>query len=150
IIFDGGPAGQVVIRDITERKRAERDRQEADAKYRNLVEQLPAVVYIDSLQGPATLVYISPRVEQLLGFTPEEWKADPDLWAKFMHPEDRDRELAAVARHHAAGEPYQGEYRMYSKSGELKWFLDEALVLRDDEGRPLFCQGVMHDITEQK
>jgi PAS domain S-box-containing protein len=150
ITWEGRPAAQVMIRDITERKRTERQVREAELKYRTLVEQLPAAVYIDSVEGAAESVYVSPRIEELLGFTQQEWLADRDLWEKQLHPDDRQREIRAAIVHHRTGEPYRGEYRMYARDGRLKWFLDEATVVTDEEGRPQFCHGVMFDITEMR
>src|SRR5439155_17318286 len=100
--------------------------------------------------GAAESVYVSPRIEELLGFTQQEWLADPDLWEKQLHPDDRQREIRAAIVHHRTGEPYRGEYRMYAHDGRLKWFLDEATVVTDEEGRPHFCHGVMFDITEMR
>jgi PAS domain S-box-containing protein len=148
--WQGRPAGQVMVRDITKRKRVEQQVREAETRYRMLVEQLPAVVYIDSVVGAAESIYVSPQIEEVLGFTPLEWLTDPDLWERQLHPDDREREIRAAIAHHEKAEPYRGEYRMYTREGHLRWFLDEAVVVTDEQGRPQFCQGVMFDVTEMK
>jgi PAS domain S-box-containing protein len=113
------------------------------------VEQVPAVTYIETLEGPSTPIYISPQVQELTGYSQEEWLADPTLWEQLIHPEDRDRELAASIAHHRAGTPYNGEYRMRLRDGTTRWFRDQAVVVKPD-GRDAFCHGVMYDITEEK
>jgi signal transduction histidine kinase len=75
---------------------------------------------------------------------------DPDLWERVLHQEDREREVAASVAHHLTGEPYRSDYRVITRAGELKWIRDEAFVMRDESGRPLYCHGVMYDITERK
>jgi diguanylate cyclase (GGDEF)-like protein/PAS domain S-box-containing protein len=134
---------------LSEHERAERQRREAEAKYRKLVEQIPATVYIAALDVPGNLIYISPQVEAL-GFTAEEWLADPDGLLKRVHPEDRERRLAALAHSYESGEQLRRECRLLTRSGEVRWFLDEASVVRDELGKPLFLQGVLIDITEEK
>ena len=134
--------------DITERKQAEERVGEAEAKYRNLVEQIPAVTYIDGLDGCVTS-YVSPQYQKLFGYTAEERIADPDLWAKLLHPDDSERALAESDRTNKTGEPFRMEYRMMARDGRVVWVHDEAHLVRDDEGRRLFWQGVLFDITER-
>jgi len=122
----------------------------AEAKYRTLVEHLPAVVYMDNLDETASTRYISPPVEALVGYTPDEWIADPTLWPRLLHPEDRDRVLSANLHHNTTGEPFSEEYRLLARDGRAAWVRDEAVMVLDDAGRPLFSQGMMLDITERK
>ena len=123
-----------------------------DGRFRDVVEHLPAIVYIEELPGDdasvGRMLYVSPQVEDLLGFTSEEWMADPVAWASQLHPQDRQRIRAVYERIEATGEPFQAEYRMYARDGSIRWFRDEAIVVRDGEGAPLYWQGVMFDITE--
>ncbi len=132
-----------------------RDRHEetvrfGEDQFRSMVEQGPAVVYIDGPDESASSVYISPQIEQLLGYTPQEFYADHDLWPKVMHPDDKARALAENARHNETGEPFSLEYRMFHKDGRVVWVHDEATMVRDARGMSRFSHGVMMDITDRK
>jgi diguanylate cyclase (GGDEF)-like protein/PAS domain S-box-containing protein len=134
----------------TEREDELRRLQEAEARYRLLVEQTPVVTYVDAIDRDSTTLYISPQVEDVLGYLPEEWLADGELWMRLLHPEDRNRVLTEHARTNATGEPFHAEYRLRAKDGEDIWIRDDALVVNGSDGRPEFWQGVMVDITERK
>ncbi len=139
-----------VIEDITERKRAEEALRASEARYRTLVEQLPAIIYIDDVAGePGRTLYVSPQVESVLGITPAEWiNEDLNLWSEHIHPDDRERVVAEYLRCFHSGEPLVCDYRMITRRGQVVWFRDEAIMLRDAAGAPRFIQGVMLDITE--
>ena len=138
------------IRDITDRKRAEEALRASEARYRALVEQIPGVIYRAALDASSTTSYVSPQIERFIGRSPAEYSADPDLWRKLLHPDDRERVMAEVARSHATGATFCSEYRMIARDGRVVWFRDEAQVVCDDSGRPLCLQGVMVDITDRK
>jgi diguanylate cyclase (GGDEF)-like protein/PAS domain S-box-containing protein len=122
----------------------------AEAKYRTLVEQLPLVTYIDALTATASGIYASPQIELLLGYTPEQWIDDPEIFAKLLHPDDRDRVLELVDHCNRTGEPFRADYRLIRADGAVVWVQDESLVVCDEEGRPLFTQGYLLDVTEKK
>jgi PAS domain S-box-containing protein len=135
---------------IAERLQAQEDLRQSELKYRTLVEHVPAITYVAALDPSSTTTYVSPQVEAMLGFTPTDYQAAPDIWKKQLHPEDRERVLAQVTKSHASGEPFSSEYRMFAKDGRIVWFRDEAWIVKDGNGRPLFLQGVMLDITERR
>jgi len=119
-------------------------------RFRALVEQLPAAVYIEDL-GASSGSYFSPQIERLTGYSPDEWASEPDFFSQVLHPEDRDRVLGAFARAHETHEPLQIEYRVVAKDGRVIWIQDDAAVARDDhDGQPLYFQGFMVDITERR
>jgi diguanylate cyclase (GGDEF)-like protein/PAS domain S-box-containing protein len=122
----------------------------AEAKYRTLVEQLPLVTYIDALTATASGIYASPQIELLLGYTPEQWIDDPEIFAKLLHPDDRDRVLELVDHCNQTGELFRADYRLIRADGAVVWVQDESLVVYDEEGRPLFTQGYLLDVTEKK
>jgi two-component system, cell cycle sensor histidine kinase and response regulator CckA len=124
--------------------------QESEAKFRMLVERMPVITYTAALDTQSSTTYISPQVESLLGFTQKEYLADPDLWRKNLHEDDRERVLAKIVQSHATGEPFVCEYRILGKDDSVRWFHDEAGVVHDEQGRPLSLLGVMMDITESK
>ncbi len=149
------PDGNLVIvaRDVSERRRAEEELRRAEDRYRSLVERLPGAVYVDVPEGGLagyTSVFISPQAETLHGYAPEEFLADPDLWPRILHPEDRERALEADARHWKTGEPLDQEFRVIAKDGRVVWVRDRAVLLRDDQGRALMSQGFLTDMTDQK
>jgi PAS domain S-box-containing protein len=145
------PEGTFILSiDITDRKRAEEARQETEARYRVLVEQVPAVAYTDSAEQVGVTLYISPQLKIMTGYDPEEWEADNDLWLKIMHPEDRGRVSAEYSHVLETGGPFRSEYRAVARDGRMVWVRDEATLVRDATGRPLFWQGIMLDITERK
>lgn len=118
--------------------------------YRHLVERVPAVVYIDTDdQRPETL-YLSPQVEELLGYPPERYLRDPTLWYRQVYPEDVDLIAETWRRARERGEPFECEYRMVSADDRIVWIRDSAVPIRDEEGRTLFWQGVLYDVTEEK
>jgi two-component system, cell cycle sensor histidine kinase and response regulator CckA len=137
-------------RDVTARQEAEEALRAAERKYRSLVEQLPLVTYIDALDPESSNIYTSPQIEPLLGYTTTEWASDRELFVKTLHPEDRERVLAEHAWTHATCEPLRTEYRLIGRGGSVVWLQDEAVVVRDEEGTPLFLQGYLLDITERK
>ena len=123
---------------------------EAEASYRTLVEQLPAIVYTAEFGSGGEWRYVSPGIESILGFSPQEWLADPEYWFRQLHPEDRDRVLAEESLSKESGETLFSEYRMLTRDGRPRWFRDEAAVVKDDVGCPLFLQGVMYDVTDRR
>lgn len=138
-------------KEIAERKQAEEALLEAEKRYRTLVEQLPNVVtYIDSIDPAVGTLYVSPQIEEMLGYTPEEWQADPQMWRKCIHPEDRDRVMSEDKRHDETGETLNSEYRVLAKGGRVVWIYDEVVMLHDDTGKSLYSHGIMIDITERK
>ncbi len=86
----------------------------------------------------------------MLGYTPQEWLADPELWSKVLHPEDRDHALGENRRHNETGEPFRMEYRMFHRDGSLVWIHDEAVMVRDEPGGTGFSHGVLMDVSERK
>jgi diguanylate cyclase (GGDEF)-like protein/PAS domain S-box-containing protein len=153
-LADPGIGGLIVnARDVTERWQTEQQLREAEARYRALVEQIAAVIYVDDIEGEdqeRITRYISPQIEAMLGYTAAEWVADRTLWAARIHPDDRQRTMAEVVRTTASGEPFRVEYRLYARNGRIVWVLDEAIPVHDVAGRPVSWRGILHDVTERK
>lgn len=150
-----GPDGHIefwqgVLYDITLAKRAEQDLRETERKYRTLVENLPAVVYMVAPDDDRRTLWVSPQVERTLGYSREEWLEQPDIWMELLHPDDREPTLAAHDLHNETGEPWSREYRLIASDGRAVWFRDVATLVRDQDGNPTSWQGLQIDITELK
>lgn len=122
---------------------------EAEAKYRSLLELVPAITYVEDLVTRRTFS-ISPQVEAILGYTPEEWLGDASRWEDRLHPEDRERVVAACAQANEDQTTWRDEYRVIAKDGRTVWILDQAELVLGSNGRPLCWQGVMVDVTVQR
>ncbi|GBC87274.1 Oxygen sensor histidine kinase NreB [bacterium HR12] len=152
-----GPEGRprtasFLARDITSRVRAEQELRRAEERWRTLVEQLPAVVLVErpSPDPREILVeYVSPQIEPLYGYTAEEIRSDPSLFFRTLHPEDRERVIAANARAEETGEPFDETYRVVRRDGRVVWVRSTSRLIRDAEGRPQEWVGVEMDVTAQ-
>lgn len=122
----------------------------AEARFVTLVEQIPAVTFMAVLGEGENDVYVSPHVEQMLGYTQEEWLSDPFLWYYRLHPDDRALWNAEFTRGVRTGGPFRAECRFMARDGRTVWVHGEARLIKDQQGRPQFLQGVAFDITESK
>ena len=132
------------------RRQAREQLATAEAKFRTLVERIPAVAYTAAFGAEGTWEYAAPQLQEILGYRPEEWIADPGAWFRAIHPEDRQRVLADERHSVATDGHLASEYRISDREGRWRWMLDDAVVVRDEAGRPLFFQGVLYDITDRK
>ena len=125
-------------------------RLDVETRYRALVEQIDAITYTWSWRGDEYFVdYVNPQIERILGYTPEEWSADPTAWYAWVHPQDRDRVIAENKRCERTAEPYAMQYRMIRKDGRIIWVSDAWVVVENEEGRRVF-QGVVFDTSAQR
>jgi PAS domain S-box-containing protein len=151
-------ANEMMSLEIGERRRVEAELRRAEEQYRRLAEHLPVAIYIweverpdEDRQGEPSQTYISPQIEQIVGFTPEEWLTSDDFWATRLHPHDRERVLTAARQIAAVGDPFNIEFRYLAKDGRVVWVLAQATLLeRDDQSRPKIYQGALIDITARK
>jgi PAS domain S-box-containing protein len=121
-----------------------------EARFRALIEQIPAVTFMAALDGGLNEVYVSPQIEALLGYTQEEWLRDPVLWFRRLHPDDRELWSREFARGCMTGGPFHAECRFLARDGSIVWVRGDACIQRDERGRPLFLQGLAYDVTENK
>ncbi len=121
-----------------------------EARFRTLVEQIPAVTFMAALGDGQNEIYVSPHVEALLGYTQAEWIANPVLWYARLHPDDRGIWNDEFMRGCLTGGPFRAECRFLSRDGKAVWVHGEARLVKDDRGRPMLLQGVAYDITESK
>jgi PAS domain S-box-containing protein len=141
--------GGIVV-DVTELHRSVSKVAEAERDYVRLLEQLPLVTYVNEILPEPHVTYISPQVEELFGYAPDEWFAETGLWGRVVHPDD----VAAVREQHAAARADGGdaeyEYRIVRPDGTVRWVLDRVLIVHDEAGTTLFEQGFVVDITDRK
>ena len=132
-----------------------READETASRLRVLVEHVPAAVYVDmadpDVSDGGRLAYMSAHVRGILGFEPEDFIGDPELWPSRIHPDDRGAALAAYETHWLTGEPLRAEYRMIARDGTEIWVRDEAFAMADDtrSGRRV-SQGLLVEITDSK
>ncbi|MGH2743245.1 MAG: sensor domain-containing diguanylate cyclase, partial [Thermoleophilaceae bacterium] len=138
------------LRDITQRRRSAEAVEEAERRYRTLVERLPVVVYSAELGPAGRWTYVSPQIEAMTGYSAEEWMADPELWFRRLHPSDRDHVASAEARVDREGGRLDIQYRLLARDGDVVWVRDEATSIPGREGGPRLVEGVLVDITEQR
>jgi PAS domain S-box-containing protein len=141
--------------DVTREREAEDRLRAAEERYRLVVEQLPAIAYIDERRDDGAsrtwpCVYVSPQVETILGFTPEEWMTGPETWDDMIHPDDLERAAEMDARHYEGGEPVDIELRILDRDGNYRWIRDQAVIVYDEAGEPRWSQGIWLDVTERK
>jgi PAS domain S-box-containing protein len=127
-----------------------RSHREAQSRYQLLVERLPIIVYLSPVDKLEDTIYVSPQIETILGYTSDEWVADPQFWQTRIHPDDRDAVLNVVAESGLTGNPSTMEFRMLARDGHVVWFHDQTMLIRDERGQPSYWQGIKIDITKHK
>jgi PAS domain S-box-containing protein len=142
-----------IVGAAVERERSERQLREAEARYREIVERTPAVTYqehaTETYSVATAVTYMSPQIERILGYPPQRWLEIPGFWSQIVHPDDLERVNAESERTARTGEPYSQEYRLIAADGRVVWFRDDAVLIRDGDGRPTW-HGVMVDVTERR
>jgi two-component system, sensor histidine kinase and response regulator len=137
-------------RTLNERRQAVASLRDAETRYRALVEQLPLVTYVSAIDKPGFSSYVSPQIEQLLGYTPEEWLATPNLFWRVVHEDDAERVRVEHREGYTAGRPFSTQYRLVTRDGRVVWVEDQVIVVTDGDGTPVQAQGFLLDITHRK
>jgi len=144
------PVIEGALVDVTATRTAQEELAQSEAKYRFLAERVPGITYISELGPRGRWRYVSPRVSQVLGFTPEEWTVGSGMWLTQVHPDDRERVFAMELEPRAQGDKLQVEYRVMARDGSSVWVRDEAIIVQDQATNELLMQGFLLDITERK
>ena len=149
---DGTPRAAVAMaQNVTKRRAAEEQSRQSEARYRTLVEQLPLITHIDTpYSADDDVQYVSPQIEEILGYSLEEWHASPTFFSDHLHPDDRDRVGEAQREARENTEPLELEYRFIAADGRVVWLKDSHTVVRDETGKPRYTQGFAIDVTAQK
>jgi PAS domain S-box-containing protein len=139
---------QIQLRaELATRGELERRLIDVEASLQALLERLPGVVYALSPEAPNSVLYMSPQIQTLLGVSAAGCVGDLELWDRLVHPDDLERVAAECERTNQTGDPFSDEYRMRTADGQVRWVRDEAVLIRAGDGRPLFWQGILTDIT---
>jgi len=135
--------------DITAQKEAEQRLRAAEDQFRTLVEHSPAVIFTSDVDEASTPLYMSPQIEQMLGYPPEMW-ATAEIWHQIIHPDDaaRVQELDRITG--ASLEPFDIEFRVFAADGRIVWLRNYSVAVCDEHGEPLYWQGYLIDRTAQK
>lgn len=121
-----------------------------EVKYRALLEQIPAVVFMAYIDRGTSEAYVSPQIEAALGYSREEWLEDPVRWYQHIHPDDKQRWSLEATEMFLSGKPLQSAYRVIARDGRVIWFHCDAKMMRREDGRPWFIHGVAFDISDLK
>ena len=144
----GGPAMQIVMRDVTERKVAEAALRESEEQFRQIAETIDEVFW-STTPDKNRMIYVSPAYERIWGRPCSELYANPRQWLAAIHPDDRDAVIQAALSKQADGK-YDEEYRIIQPDGSVRWIRDRAFPLRDAAGEIHRIVGLAEDITERK
>ncbi|HET8647757.1 MAG TPA: PAS domain-containing protein, partial [Vicinamibacteria bacterium] len=128
----------------------DRQRQQAEQRYRALIDEIPALTYLAWADAVGSRVYVSGQIMTMSGYTQAEWLAEADAWLKLIHPDDRERVLAEYRRCVSSGDAFLCEYRALTREGRQVWWRDEARFLPDASGQRSYLRGLVVDITERK
>ncbi len=132
-----------------ERLRMQEDVDQAEQRYRTLIEGLPLVTWIYEAGDRRATRYVSPQAEVMFGYSSQQWESDPDLFSKALHPDDRERVLAEVERAEN-GTPFELEYRLLAQHGDVVWIHEEGATVRGADGEPLYGRSFLLDIRARK
>ena len=133
-----------------ERLRAEQELRRAEQRQAAIIQSLPMVLYLERCDAhPRRPNYVSGDLQAVTGFTHDQVLDEPNIWADRLHPEDRDRVIAAMEARRKSGRS-SVEYRWRCADGSYKHFLDQAVLLKDADGKPVEFAGTLTDISEQR
>ena len=152
-VFSEGAAGDDLLADSPPANIPEDAKERPpnlDDKYRALLEQIPAVVFMAYLDRGIGEAYVSPEIEASLGYSREEWLEDPVRWYERIHPEDKPRWSTEAAEMFVSGKPLRSAYRVLARDGRVVWFQCDARMMRRQDGRPWFIHGVAFNISDLK
>jgi two-component system phosphate regulon sensor histidine kinase PhoR len=125
-------------------------RRNGETKFRALAENAGGVTWLTRDGDRRSALYISPQVEEVLGYTPAEWKAEPNLFSALLHPDDRERVLAEVESARTGGSPFSLAYRLVARDGRIVGIREATSTVRDAAGEPLYTQTILFDDAERR
>ena len=147
VVIDGRKCNVGFFTDITERKRAEEALRESEKRFKLAAESSTDLIYEWDIKERIDWFG---KIDELLGYSPSEFPRTFEAWANSVHPEDRDRVVAAVKNHLEKNEPYNIEYRVRKKDGTYNYWWVRGNAVRDEKGNPYRWVGAITDVTERK
>jgi PAS domain S-box-containing protein len=152
VFADPAARGPIALDLATEGRELAGDRHtpNLEAKYRALLDQMPAVVFMAYLDRGISEAYVSPQIEAALGYSRAEWLEDPVRWYQRIHPDDKQRWSIEAAEMFVSGKSLRSAYRVMARDGRVVWFHCDAKMMRRADGRPWFIHGVAFDISDIK
>ena len=133
---------------LTEQRQLHQERADADRKYRDLTDSLPLVTWVYAVGDRNDTRLVSPQIEGLLGYSPEQWSGE--MLTRILHRDDRDRVLKEIESAGENGTPFETEYRVLGRNGEVVWLREHARTISRRDGRPLFGESFLVDVGERK
>lgn len=146
-VFPSPEGLSIFCSDITERKLFERLLLDRERDFRLLAEHMPAMIYRASVDPPYRALYVSPSI-QILGYTVQDWMADPLAWTKALHPDDCERAVSALSDPYVDGVDHQIQYRLRDAQGQWRHFRDRSRRIDPSDGSPAYVQGIALDVTD--
>jgi PAS domain S-box-containing protein len=138
------------LRANAERLRAEQELRRAEQRQAAIIQSLPMVLYLMPMESERAVPhYVSGDFEAMTGFQPDEMAANPQAWIDRLHSDDREKVVSALRASLTSGR-LSIEYRFQCADGHYKHFLDQAVLLKNAEGRPVEFAGTITDVTEQR
>lgn len=144
--WGGRKVDLALVRDITERKRAEEAIRQSEEKFRQLAENMHQVVWMYSHEGQP--LYLSPAFETIWGKSCQDWYENPGIWWQAIHPEDQERVRQAFYQDQEGA--FEQEYRIIRPDGSVRLIRDQAFPIRDQTGQIYRIAGIAEDTTERK
>ncbi|MBY5921782.1 PAS domain S-box protein [Ferrimonas balearica] len=140
-----------IIRDISERRAMDRKLRESEERFRTLVGNIPGVVYRCALDKDWTMAFISDYIKELSGYPAKDFLNNAKRsFASLVHPDDNARLSEVVHTAVANGESWALEYRILNRQGRVRWVYEKGRAHYDDEGKPMWLDGSIHDVTEAR
>jgi PAS domain S-box-containing protein len=143
------PGATVLLQDVTTRVVAERAREDAERRFRTLVQGVDAIVW-EGDPAKGAFRFVSRRAEEILGYPLASWLEEPDFWEQHIHEDDRGRTVSARRSAVAECRDHVLEYRLTAQDGRTVWLRDNVTVMCDEHGVPTRLLGLIVEITERK
>jgi PAS domain S-box-containing protein len=132
----------------TEREQIDEELAASEREYRDLIAGLPLVTWVYGAGDRSDTRLVAPQIETLLGYTPDQWT--DELLKTIVHPEDRERVAGEISSAIERGTPFQADYRVRARNGDVVWVREHARTFSRADGEPAFGASFLVDIRDRK